>query len=116
MIRVKRVYDEPSAEDGYRILVDRLWPRGLKKREARIDLWMRDIAPSDKLRRWFGHNPARWEEFKKRYFEELRGKEASLKPILEKDRHGVVTLLFSARDTVHNNAIALKEYLEKARS
>jgi len=115
LIRVKRVYEEPSAEDGYRILVDRLWPRGLRKEKAKIDLWMRNLAPSDKLRRWFGHKPERWKEFKQRYFKELREKEALLKQILEKEKEGAVTLLYSTKDTTYNNAIALKEYIELAR-
>jgi len=112
-IKVKRVYDEYNLEDGYRILVDRLWPRGLSKEKAKIDLWFKEIAPSDKLRKWFNHEQSKWEEFKKKYFEELNNKKdvvnKLLKIIQEKKN---VTFLFSAKDRKYNNAIALKEYYE----
>jgi len=113
-LKVKRVYDDYDEKDGYRILVDRLWPRGLGKEKAKIDLWIRDIAPSNELRKWFSHDPMKWEEFKKRYFEELDKKPEVVgklvKIIMEKQK---VTLLFSAKDKIHNNCVALKEYLLK---
>jgi len=111
VIKVKRVYEPPSEDDGLRVLVDRLWPRGLSRESAKVDLWLRDAAPSDELRRWFGHDPSKWDEFKRRYFEELRGNRAVDKP-LEVLRSGkTVTLLYAARSP-YNNAVALKEYLE----
>ena len=113
-IKVKRVYDDPSAEDGIRILVDRLWPRGLKKEAARLDDWLKEIAPSNELRKWFGHDPDRWEEFKARYFHELERQNEAINKIREKASSSTVTLLFAARDETHNNAVALREYLEGA--
>jgi uncharacterized protein YeaO (DUF488 family) len=113
-IKVKRVYDDPSAEDGIRILVDRLWPRGLKKVPAKLDDWLKGIAPSDELRKWFGHDPDRWEEFKARYFHELERQNEAINKIREKASSSTVTLLFAARDETHNNAVALREYLEGA--
>lgn len=112
MIRVKRVYDPPEADDGMRFLVERLWPRGLSRESLRLDGWLRDVAPSHELRRWFGHDPARWEEFRRRYFAELDAKPEAWHPILEAARRGNVTLLYSARDTKHNNAVALRDYLQ----
>lgn len=112
MIQVKRVYDPYSPDDGARFLVDRLWPRGLKKEALRLDGWLKDAAPSDALRRWFGHDPARWDEFRRRYFAELDSKPEAWQPILQAARQGNVTLLYSARDVEHNNAVALKSYLE----
>jgi len=111
-IRTKRAYGPPAPQDGARFLVDRLWPRGLRKEDARIDGWLRDLAPTDALRRWFGHDPAKWSEFKRRYFAELDRKPEALRPLLEAARKGPVTLVFGARDPDHNNAVALKEYLE----
>lgn len=113
MIRVKRVYDAPDSGDGERILVDRMWPRGLSKKRAAVDLWLRDLAPSDELRRWFGHNPARWAEFKKKYHRELQTSPRSVEAIRTYTRGEVVTLLFAARDVDHNNAVALREYLDE---
>ena len=113
-IKVKRVYDDPSAEDGIRILVDRLWPRGLKKEAAKLDDWLKEIAPSDELRKWFGHDPDRWEEFKARYFHELERQNEAINKIREKASSSTITLLFAARDETHNNAVALREYLEGA--
>ncbi len=110
-IRTKRVYDPPDAGDGFRVLVDRVWPRGLSKEQVRADLWLRNIAPSAPLRKWFGHDPARWEGFKERYFAELDDHPDSINLLLEKAGAGTLTLLFSARDTEHNQAVALKEYL-----
>jgi uncharacterized protein YeaO (DUF488 family) len=112
MIRIKRIYDSPSKEDGKRILVDRLWPRGIRKDKALIDEWLKDIAPSNELRKWFSHDPSRWDEFKKRYGKELLNKSALLGRIKKEYRIKNVTLLFSARDTRYNNASALKEILE----
>jgi uncharacterized protein YeaO (DUF488 family) len=112
VIRIKRIYDAPSQNDGYTALVDRLWPRGIKKEKAGIDLWLKDAAPSDELRKWFNHEPQKWGDFKKRYFAELEHKQGILCLIIEKVGEGV-TLLYSAKDRQHNNAVALKEYLEK---
>ncbi len=112
MIRVKRVYDPPGPEDGKRYLVERLWPRGLRKEEVRMDGWLREVAPSDGLRRWFGHDPRKWEAFKRRYFAELEAHPEAWRPLLEAAQRGNVTLLYSARDTAHNNAVALQEFLE----
>ncbi len=110
--KIKRVYEPRSPDDGFRVLVDRLWPRGISKGSGVVDHWLRDVAPSDGLRRWFGHRPDRWEEFKRRYFEELEGKRHLIVELLRLEReHGTVTLLFSAKDVQHNNAVALLEYL-----
>ena len=109
----KRVYEGRSPDDGFRVLVDRLWPRGISKGSGAVDLWLRDVAPSNRLRRWFGHRPERWEEFKRRYFRELEGKQHLIAELLRLEKeHGTVTLLFSAKDAQHNNAVALREYLE----
>jgi len=114
MIKTKRIYESPAEEDGFRILVDRLWPRGVRKEKAKIDLWLKEIAPSDELRKWFSHDPARWEEFRKKYEKELSAKQALLNEIRRKEKEkGAVTLLYSAKDTEHNNAVALKIILEK---
>ena len=113
MIRVKRVYDPPDRGDGKRILVDRLWPRGIRKENLRTDEWLREIAPSDKLRKWFSHDPKKYEEFKKRYSEELEDKSEILERIKSESRKGTVTILFSAKDTEHNNATVLRELLSK---
>ena len=112
MIRIKRVYDPPAKSDGRRLLVERLWPRGMKKKELDLDGWLRDVAPSPGLRKWFGHDPARWREFQRRYRAELDKSPAALQPILEAARNGTATLLFSSRDIEHNNAVALKSYVE----
>jgi uncharacterized protein YeaO (DUF488 family) len=114
MIRIKRIYEQPAEEDGFRILVDRLWPRGIKKETAKIDLWLKEVAPSGELRKWFSHDPEKWEEFRKKYAAELDAKQPLLKEIrqMEKEK-GTVTLLYSARDVEHNNAVALKAVLEK---
>ncbi len=113
MIRVERVYEHKERNGDVRFLVDRLWPRDIRKEDLQIDGWLRDVAPSDALRHWFGHDPARWDEFRKRYFAELDRNPKSLDPIREAARRGNVVLLFGARDEEHNNAQALKEYLEK---
>jgi uncharacterized protein YeaO (DUF488 family) len=113
MLKIKRVYDKPERADGERILVDRLWPRGLSKRAAAIDEWMKELAPSHELRKWFGHDPARWREFRRRYLTELRRQRETLAAIARKAKHQTVTLLFGARDTEHNNAVVLKEALDR---
>ena len=113
MIRVKRVYEPSDSGDGTRFLVERLWPRGMKKESLHMEAWLKDVAPSDSLRRWFGHDPEKWIEFKDRYFIELDGEPDAMEPIVEAARRGNVTLLYSAHDTEHNNAVALKEYLSK---
>jgi uncharacterized protein YeaO (DUF488 family) len=112
MIKVKRIYDPASPDDGVRFLVDRLWPRGLNKAAVKLDAWLKDFAPSDELRHWYGHDPARWEEFQRRYFAELDEKSMVRQTILPASRRGTVTLLFSSRERERNNAIALKTYLE----
>ena len=110
-IQVKRIYEPRERSDGARILVDRLWPRGVRKEDAAVDLWLKDVAPSDELRRWFGHDPQRWSEFRQKYFEELDERPQPLAMLREYIRKGPVTLLFGARDEEHNNAVALKEFL-----
>jgi uncharacterized protein YeaO (DUF488 family) len=112
MIKVERVYNSASS-DGFRILVDRLWPRGLKKRDIKVDLWLKDIGPSNDLRKWFNHDPAKWNEFKHRFSLELDMKRELVSKIAQQAREGDVVLLFGAKDLEHNNAVALKEYLEK---
>jgi uncharacterized protein YeaO (DUF488 family) len=110
-MRVKRAYDKAARTDGTRILVDRLWPRGVRKVEARIDAWAKDLAPSIQLRKWFGHDPGKWNEFKRRYFEELDVRGDRVGVLRRQARGKTVTLLYAARDTEHNNAVALREYL-----
>jgi uncharacterized protein YeaO (DUF488 family) len=112
-VQVKRAYEPPSGDDGVRVLVDRLWPRGLPKTRAAVDLWLKDLAPSVRLRRWFNHDPARWAEFKQRYAEELDAKKAAVAALIGAARSGKVTLLFGARDPEHNNATALLAYLSR---
>lgn len=114
-IKIKRVYDPPAAEDGQRVLVDRLWPRGLSKEHAALDDWIREVAPSNDLRRWFAHDRAKWIEFKRRYFAELAAPEAreALSSIRSLAAKGVVTLLYAASDEEYNNAVALGDYLLK---
>ena len=111
MIRVRNAYEPPLREDGFRVLVDRLWPRGLKKEKAAVDLWLRDVAPSAELRRWFGHDHARWNEFRRRYRRELRDKPQLLTFLRSRGRRGTVTLVFGARDREFNNAVALRNQL-----
>ncbi len=112
MIKTKRIYDPPSKDDGKRVLVDRLWPRGIKRDDARIDEWLKDIAPSDELRKWFPHEPSKWQEFRKRYKEELQGRPNLIEKLRIAAKGGRVTLLFAAKDKEHNNAAVLKEVLE----
>ena len=109
-VRIKRVYDEPAADDGERILVDRLWPRGVSKAEAHIDLWLKEVAPSADLRRWFGHKPERWAEFQKRYLAELAGNPA-LEELRRLARGKPTTLLYGAKDEIHNQARVLADRL-----
>ncbi len=117
LIKLKRVYEKREPTDGKRILVDRLWPRGLRKEDAYIDEWLKDIAPSDSLRKWYGHKEARWEEFRKRYREELNEEQKvkALQKLRREGRHQTLTLLFGARDSKHNNAAVLSELLKKAK-
>ncbi len=114
MVKVKRVYEPAKGADGFRVLVDRLWPRGLSKEQAKVDLWLRDVAPSDALRKWFAHDPAKWPEFQRRYRAELRDKVAPLQRLkqLERERR-MVTLVYAASDTLRNNAVALAGLLNR---
>lgn len=112
MIRVKRSYEPPAKRDGLRVLVDRLWPRGLTKQRAAVDLWLKDLAPSPELRKWFGHDPSKWKKFQARYRRELRTKPESLNLLKERSKRRSITLLYSARDEEHNGAIVLKNVLE----
>ncbi len=111
MVNVKRIYDPASSQDGKRIYIDRLWPRGLKKSDALFDEWLKEISPSNELRKWFGHDPAKWEEFKKRYKKELGDKKEMLDKLKKEAKHQKITLLYSAKETEHNNAVAMKEFL-----
>jgi uncharacterized protein YeaO (DUF488 family) len=113
---LKRVYEEPDLKDGTRILVDRLWPRGLSKEKARVDLWLKEIAPSNELRRWFAHDPAKWPEFKVRYKRELKRNQEQLALLRDATGHGRSTLLYGARDTQHNQAVVLQELLRQERT
>jgi len=108
-IKIKRVYEKPDKEDGVRILVDRLWPRGLTKQKACVDLWLKDIAPSTELRKWFGHDPDKWQEFRKRYHQELKKNRQKVSFLKEQVKKGIVTLVYAAKDEVHNEALVLKE-------
>ena len=109
MIQLKRAYEKPAKADGMRILVERLWPRGVNKKDAKIDLWLKDVAPSTELRKWFGHDPGRWAEFRRRYKVELRQKRQLIKLLKTKAREKPVTFIFAARDEIHNSAVVLKE-------
>jgi uncharacterized protein YeaO (DUF488 family) len=111
-IAIKRVYEPAAKADGYRVLIDRLWPRGLKKETVQLDLWVKELAPSTMLRRWFGHDPARWDGFRHRYATELDALTEHWRPLAERASRHTVTLLYGARDEEHNNAVALKSYLE----
>lgn len=114
-IRVKRAYDPPARDDGFRVLVDRVWPRGVGKDRLKVDEWLKEIAPSTTLRKWFGHDPAKWEAFQDRYRHELDSQSEPVTHLRQKAKEGDVTLVFSAKDPQHNNAVALKEYLERRR-
>lgn len=110
-ITIKRVYEKPAKSDGKRVLVDRVWPRGLTKDKAAVDVWLKDIAPSSELRKWFGHDPKRWDEFRRRYREELKDRDACVKALRELTRDGPVTLVYGARDEQHNQAVVLRDVL-----
>jgi len=112
-IKLKRAYDQSAAGDGYRVLVDRVWPRGIKKEDLRLDEWLQEIAPSAALRKWFGHDPEKWPGFVERYFDELEANGREIKRLAAIAAEGRLTLVFGAKDREHNNAVALKEYLEK---
>jgi uncharacterized protein YeaO (DUF488 family) len=112
-ISLRRAYESPTESDGCRILVERLWPRGVSKEDARIDLWSKDVAPSTALRKWFDHDPGKWDEFKRRYFAELESQDDALAAVVERARAGAVTFVFGSRETRFNNATALKEYVER---
>lgn len=112
-VNIKRVYEKPSRADGQRILVDRLWPRGMTKEKAAIDLWLKDIAPSTELRKWFGHDPEKWKEFQKRYHQELKQNKEAIALLNERLKKGGVTLVYAARDEGHNEALVIKEWLER---
>jgi uncharacterized protein YeaO (DUF488 family) len=113
MIKIKRIYESPGEKDGFRILVDRLWPRGWSKDKAKVHLWLRDISPSNELRKWYGHDPEKWAEFKKKYFQEIKQRKEEFDLLLEKAGRGNVTLLFSSQEKKLNNAAALKEIVER---
>ncbi|HEY0196126.1 MAG TPA: DUF488 domain-containing protein [Methanobacterium sp.] len=114
MIKIKRVYQIPEEEDGHRILVDRLWPRGMSKEDAKLDLWLKEVAPSDDLRKWFGHDPERWSEFQKRYREELKNKKSLLSTIKNlEEENRTITLIYAAKDEEHNNAVVLRDKLHE---
>lgn len=115
MVKVKRAYETPSRQDGTRYLVDGLWPRGIKKEKLNAEAWLKDLASSKELRQWFQHDPQKWEEFKRRYQKEINESSESFQKLLDASKRGNVTLLFSAKDTERNNAVALKNFLEKKR-
>jgi uncharacterized protein YeaO (DUF488 family) len=112
VINLKRAYEKPAPEDGFRVLVERLWPRGLTKEAAAVDRWLKQVAPSPELRRWFAHDPARWEEFRRRYGTELANYPEAVQFLQDKGREGTVTLVYGSRDQKHNAAVALKQFLE----
>ena len=113
-LRIKRIYDAPARSDGFRVLVDRLWPRGISKKRAKLDDWIPELAPSAELRRWFGHDPKRWKSFRQRYWAELADKPSLISSIRNRVLKGPVTLLYGARDATHNQAHALKQFIEAA--
>ena len=113
-IKIKRVYEQPDKKDGERILVDRLWPRGLTKEKASLDLWLKEIAPSTELRKWFAHDPNKWKSFRGRYETEIRHNDDLIKVLKQKARQGTITLIYGARDEKHNEALVLKQFLEKS--
>ncbi len=110
-VRLKRAYENPTSEDGTRILVDRLWPRGVKKADAAIDHWMKEVSPSTELRHWFAHDAARWKEFRHRYLQELKSHQEQVDQLRGLAKHGVITLIYAARDQDHNEAVVLRDYL-----
>ena len=115
MLKLKRAYEPGSRSDGTRVLVERLWPRGLSRKTLRIDAWLKDVGPSTGLRQWFSHDPDKWPRFRSRYFRELDSRPEAWRPIVSAARRGTVTLVYSSRDPTHNNAVALKEYLQARR-
>lgn len=114
-VRLKRAYDQPERSDGYRVLIDRIWPRGVSKEEANLDEWARELAPSSELRRWFGHDPARFAEFRRRYLDELQAQQEKLRELRRQARGQTLTLVYGARDTEHNDAVVLAELLRHGR-
>jgi uncharacterized protein YeaO (DUF488 family) len=115
MIKIKRIYEKRSTSDGFRILIDRLWPRGVSKSDAKIDLWLKEIAPTDDLRKWFSHDPKKWKSFERKYSEELKRNQTLVDKILDLEKeHKIVTLVFSAKDEQHNNAIVLQQVLHNS--
>ncbi len=115
-IQLKRAYEKPQKSDGFRVLIDRIWPRGVRKEDLKLDQWLRTLAPSTELRQWFGHDPEKWQEFRKRYFRELDTHPDEIKLLRERMRAGPLTIVFGSREERFNNATALKEYLEKRRA
>ena len=113
MLKIKRVYESPKRDDGVRFLVERLWPRGIKKEELKMKAWLKEVSPSPELRKWYAHDVTKWEEFQKRYRKELQSNADALAPLLATAKDGNVTLLYSAKDTEHNSALVLKEFLEE---
>lgn len=112
-IRIKRIYEQAGPDDGYRVLVDRLWPRGIKEDDAKIDLWLKEIAPSNELRKWYSHDPKKWKVFKSKYFKELDGKQELVDLLIKNAKKKKITLLYSSKEERLNNAVAIKEYLKK---
>ncbi len=112
-IQLKRAYEKPAKSDGFRVLIDRLWPRGVRKEDLKLDLWLKDLGPSTALRKWFGHDPEKWEEFRKRYFRELDSHPEEIRQLRAKMRDGPLTLVFGSKEERFNDATALKEYLAK---
>lgn len=113
MFELKRAYEPASADDGCRVLVERLWPRGVSKSRAKVDAWLKDAAPSAELRKWYGHDPERWEEFRRRYWDELRSNREAVNRLREKEREGKVTLVYATHDVEHSGALALKQFLAR---
>lgn len=111
-INIKRAYDGYSKNDGYRILVDRLWPRGIKKVDLKFDFWAKEIAPTSELRKWFSHDPKKWQEFKKKYYEQLDGNKELIQKLISDSESNIITLLYSAKDTERNQAVVIREYIE----
>jgi len=112
-LQLKRAYDQPHETDGFRVLIDRVWPRGVRKEDLKLDEWLKDLAPSTKLRQWFGHDPERWDEFRRRYFQELDAHPDEIRQLRAKMREGPLTIVFASKEERFNNAVALKEYLNK---
>jgi uncharacterized protein YeaO (DUF488 family) len=115
MFKLKRAYEEPSKADGFRVLVERLWPRGLTKERAKLDLWLKEVSPSPELRKWYSHDVAKWEDFRERYQAELEQRTDGIEVLLTKAKEGTVTLIYAAHDPEHNSALVLKQYLERRR-